>query len=355
MSARVSAPPHASPIKTLVMLVAVLCAAALALSACAEPPVPDERGANTKNGITTITLYTSEPEAKADIAIQEFERLNPDIRVRMYRAGTGELVARIASEKSTGRIEGDVLWCADAPTFEVYKQEGDLAPLSNIDLTAILPEAIDDDSFYVGTRMMPTIITYNTKRMSEAEAPKSWADLTDPKYRNEIVLGDPAVSGATAFNAAVWLQSPELGESWVTALGENRPMIAQSAGPVAEEVAAGGHPIGIVTDYRVRDLSDEGSPIKAVYPEDGAPYITQPAAVFANSPSQQAAQRFVAYLVSREGQTTASKLNYLPVRSDVDSPQGAPTLDDIKLLEADLSNITQEKKDAVAFFQRAMR
>lgn len=337
---------------------AVVTAAALAaftVSACAEPPAEGERSANSKDGVTTIVLYTSEPEAKADIAIQEFEQLNPDVQVKMYRAGTGELVARIASEKATGRIEGDVLWCADAPTFEVYKQEGDLAELTDIDLTAILPEAIDNDGYYVGTRMMPTVITYNTQRISEAEAPQSWQELTDPKYKGEIVLGDPAVSGATAFNAAVWLQTPELGEDWVNALGVNRPMIAQSAGPVAEEVAAGGHPIGIVTDYRVRDLSDEGSPIKAVYPTDGAPYITQPAAVFASSPSREAAQRFVSYLVSREGQTTASKLNYLPVRTDVDSPAGAPTLEDIPLLEADLTNITQEKKAAVAFFQRAMQ
>ncbi|WP_087118087.1 ABC transporter substrate-binding protein [Corynebacterium urinipleomorphum] len=333
----------------------IVATSLLALTSCAEPPAEGERSANNKNGVTTITLYTSEPEAKADIAIREFEQLNPDVKVKMYRAGTGELVARIASEKATGNIEGDVLWCADAPTFEVYKQEGDLAELTNIDLTAILPAAIDDDGYYVGTRMMPTIIAYNTQRIPESDAPKSWADLTDPKHKGEIVLGDPAVSGATAFNAAVWLQDPNLGEDWVTKLGANRPMIAQSAGPVAEEVAAGGHPIGIVTDYRVRDLADEGSPIKAIYPTDGAPYITQPAAVFASSPSQSAAQRFVAYLVSRQGQTTAADLNYLPVRTDVDSPHGAPTLDDIKLLEADLSNITQEKKDAVAFFQKAIR
>lgn len=337
-------------------LVSAVLATSLAfLSSCAEPPAEGERSPNMRNGVTTITLYTSEPEAKADIAIREFEELNPDIKVKMYRAGTGELVARVASEKATGGIEGDVLWCADAPTFEVYKQEGDLAELTNIDLTAILPDAIDDDGYYVGTRMMPTIIAYNSNRIPENEAPTSWGDLTDPKYKGEIVLGDPAVSGATAFNAAVWLQTPELGEDWVNKLGENRPMIAQSAGPVAEEVAAGGHPIGIVTDYRVRDLADEGSPIKAVYPADGAPYITQPAAVFAASPSREAAQRLVSYLVSRQGQTTAAELNYLPVRTDVDSPPGAPTLEDIALLEADLTNITQEKTDAVAFFQRAMR
>lgn len=334
---------------------ASVLAAVVTLSSCAEPPAPTDRSANSKDGITTITLYTSEPEAKADLAISEFEELNPDVKVNMYRAGTGELVARIASEKATGGIEGDVLWCADAPTFEVYKQEGDLAELANIDLTSILPAAIDDDGYYVGTRMMPTIIAYNTQRISDQDAPKTWAELTDPRYKGEIVLGDPAVSGATAFNAAVWLKEPSLGEKWVTELGANRPMIAQAAGPVAEEVAAGGHPIGIVTDYRVRDLADEGSPIKAVYPANGAPYITQPAAVFANSPSRDAALRFVSYLVSREGQTTAAQLNYLPVRVDVDGPAGAPTLDDIPLLEADLTNIAQEKTDAVAFFQRAMR
>ncbi|GAB3075723.1 ABC transporter substrate-binding protein [Corynebacterium aquatimens] len=338
-------------------LTAIVAAATLTLAGCAEPGqnTNSSGGGEKKGNVTTITLYTSEPEAKADLAIAEFEKLNPDVKVNMYRGGTGELVARIASEKSSGGIKGDVLWCADAPTFELYKQDGDLAELTNFDFSSIVPEAIDPDHTYVGTRMMPTIITYNTQKITEDNAPKSWAELTDPKYKGEIVLGDPAVSGATAFNAAVWMATPELGENWVNALGANRPMVAQSAGPVAEEVAAGGHPIGIVTDYRVRDLADEGSPIKAVYPTDGAPYITQPAAVFAASKQRDAAQRFVAYLVSKEGQTTASKLNYLPVRDDVDGPAGAPTLKDIPLLEADLNNITQQKKDAVSYFQKAMR
>lgn len=343
--------------RRVTLAVAVAGTSALALAACAEPTESGDAattGDSAAGETTTITVYTSEPEGKVDEINEAFTAANPDIEVEVYRAGTGDLNARIAAEKESGDIGADVLWAADAPTFENYAAEGDLAELQDVDSSVVIEEAQDAEGFYVGTRIIPTVIAYNTDIVDEAELPQSWQDLTDPQYADQLVMPDPAVSGAAAFNASVWLNNEELGEDWINALGENTPMIAQSNGPTSQEIAGGGRPIGVVVDYLVRDLAAEGSPIEVIYASEGSPYITEPAGVFESSDQKEAAERYINFLLSEEGQQLAVEQNYLPVREDVDTPEGTEGLADINLMTPDLQTVTETQDDAVETFQSAM-
>lgn len=337
--------------------IAAVSASALLVAACSEPSTDDSpEAANGASGSeqTTITVYTSEPEEKVDEINAAFMEANPDINVEVYRAGTGDLNARIEAEKESGTIEADVLWAADAPTFESYKAEGDLAELVDVDTSDILDEAIDAENYYVGTRIIPTVIAYNTEVLEQDQIPASWQDLTDPAFADQLVMPDPAVSGAAAFNASVWKNDDQLGEEWINALGENNPMIAASNGPTSEEIASGSRPVGVVVDYLVRDLAAAGSPIEAIYPTEGAPYITEPAGVFADSDAKEAAEKYINFLLSEEGQRIAVDQAYLPVREDVGTPEGAPELADIELMTPDLELVTEDKDAAVELFQSAV-
>ncbi|WP_420838542.1 ABC transporter substrate-binding protein [Corynebacterium hadale] len=343
---------------TLTALFAMGSVAAL-LVGCSEPSAEDstENGstAAADGGETTITVYTSEPEEKVDEINQAFEKANPDVNVEVYRAGTGDLTARLEAEKTAGSIEADIFWAADAPTFETYKEAGDLAELKDVDTSKVIEEAQDADNMYVGTRIIPTVIAYNTGVYDQGNAPASWQALTDPEYQGKIVMPDPSVSGAAAYNATVWKGNEELGDEWITKLGANQPMIAKSNGPTSQEIAGGGHPVGVVVDYLVRDLADAGSPIATSYPEEGAPFITEPIAVFKDSDAQDAAQRYINFVLSEEGQKLAVEQNYLPVIDSVGTPGDAPSLKDIPLMEADLKSVTNDREEAVSFFQNAVK
>ncbi|GAA1175160.1 Iron-utilization periplasmic protein precursor [Corynebacterium glaucum] len=352
-------------------VIALLGATAIALAGCSEPPEETPETTAADNGTATsaaregdragageaasLTLYTSEPEEKVDEIIKAFNEEHPDIDVQVHRAGTGELKARIEAERSSGAVEADLIWAADAPTFEEFKSNDLLAKFENVDSDDVLEDAVDPDSFYVGTRLIPTVIAYNTQVIDEADAPQSWTDLTDERFLDKIVLPDPAVSGAAAYNATVWMNDSQLGEEWITALGENNPMIAASNGPTSQEIAGGGHPVGIVVDYLVRDLADKGSPIKEVYASEGSPYITEPIAVFKDSQNQKAAELFINFILSQKGQELAVEQNYLPVIDGVGTPGDAPELKDIKLMEADLKTLTDDRTRSVEFFQNALQ
>ena len=334
-------------------LAALALASTILLGSCGEP-ASDNKNTQAANDSTSITVYTSEPEDKVDEINAAFKEENPHIEVKVFRAGTGDLNARISSEKQSGNIEVDVLWAADAPTFENYAEDGDLIKLADVDSDDIIDEAKDDENFYVGTRIIPTVTAYNTKEIAEGDAPTSWADLTDPKYKDKLVMPNPAVSGAAAFNASAWKNKPDLGEAWIKDLGKNSPMIAESNGPTSQEIAAGSRSVGVVVDYLVRDLADKGSPIALAYPSEGAPYVTEPAGVFKDSKKQEAAQKYISFLLSKKAQQIAVEQSYLPVRNDVGTPAGTPALADIELMDQDLEKITTGKDLAVEVFHQAV-
>lgn len=334
-------------------LAALALASTVFLTSCGEP-ASDNEDTQAASDLISITVYTSEPEEKVDEINAAFNEENPDIEVKVYRAGTGDLNARISSEKQSGDIEADVFWAADAPTFENYADDGDLIELADVDSDDIIDEAKDDENFYVGTRIIPTVIAYNTDEITEGNAPKSWADLTDPKYKDKLVMPNPAVSGAAAFNASAWKNNPDIGESWIEELGKNSPMISESNGPTSQEIASGSRPVGVVVDYLVRDLADKGSPVALAYPAEGSPYISEPAGVFKDSKEQEAAQKYINFLISKKAQEIAVEQSYLPVRKDVGTPAATPELADIELMDQDLEKITKDKNAAVEIFQKAV-
>jgi iron(III) transport system substrate-binding protein len=296
----------------------------------------------------TITLYTSEPQEKADALVAAFNEVHPEITVEIFRAGTGDLTARIEAERTAGAVQADVLLAADSGTFENYAADDLLLQYTPADVDALNPDVVDAEGYYTGTRIIPTVIAYNTTMIDEA--PESWEELTDAQYANQIVMPNPDVSGAAAYNAAVWLDEPALGEEWLTALAANEPVIADSNGPVAQAIASGTQPVGIVVDYLVRELAAQGSPIAVSYPTEGVPYVSQPAGIFADTDEAAASEAFVDFLVSEDGQALAVEQSYLPVRSDVGTPEGAPSMDDITVITPDLETIRSTQDAAVATF-----
>lgn len=347
-SARIRRTPLAVTAAASALVLLSACDVSGAASTAETEGASDAADADSGAVSGEVNLYTSEPEAKIQEIITAFNEQYPDVDVEVFRAGTGELKTRIATEKQSGTIGADVLLAADVPTFETYAAEGDLAALDGVDLEGVEEEQIDAENMYVGTRIIPTVIAYNTNEVTEA--PTTWAELADPQYKDRLVMPNPEVSGAAAFNAAVWLSQPELGEQWMTDLAANNPTIVESNGPVSQNVANATQPIGVVVDYLVRDLAAEGSPIAVSYPTDGVPYVNQPAGIFEDSDNPEAAAAFVAFLVSPEGQEIAVEQNYVPVRGDVGTPDGAPALEDLALVTPDYEKITAEQDAAVATF-----
>lgn len=323
------------------------------LTACGGNAASSEQTDSGEGLSGTLTVYTSEPQAKIDEIIAAYNERQPDVDVQVFRAGTGELKTRVATEKESGEIQADIMLAADVPTFESYVAEGDLQALDISNAGELNQDVVDPEGYYVGTRIIPTVIAYNTDMVDAA--PESWADLAEPEYKDMIAMPNPEVSGAAAFNTAVWIQEESLGEEWLTSLMENNPTILESNGPVGQAVAGGTAPIGVVVDYVARELGEKGSPIALNYPTDGVPYVSQPAGIFSDSKNPEAANDFIEFLISQEGQELAVSQSYVPVRGDAGVPEGAPELADIALINPDLEQIAATQDEAVAKFNALLK
>ncbi|MBF4457783.1 ABC transporter substrate-binding protein [Pseudoclavibacter sp. VKM Ac-2867] len=328
--------------------------AGVLLAGCASSPSTAASGdaapsASSALEAATITLYTSEPQEKADALVAAFTEIHPEVTVEVFRAGTGDLTTRVATEQASGGVQADVFLAADAGTFEDYAADELLLQYSPTDVESLNQDVVDPEGYYTGTRIIPTVIAYNTGLVTEP--PTSWAELTDAEYANKLVMPNPDVSGAAAYNAAVWLDEPALGEQWLTDLAANEPVIADSNGPVSQAIATGAQPVGIVVDYLARELAAQGSPIAVSYPTEGVPYVSQPVGIFANTEEEAASKAFVDFLVSAEGQELAVSQSYLPVRADVGTPEGAPAVDEITILSPELETIRASQDAAVEKFR----
>src|SRR5260370_14224343 len=125
-----------------------------------------------------------------------FEAEHPGIQVQIERSGSERLFQRIDQEFASNIRAADVVNSSDASHFITWKKKGWLAPFVTEDIAQhFLPEYRDPDGMSATTRIYVSAIAYNTNLVNPDDAPKSFADLLEPKWAGKMVKGDPAYSG----------------------------------------------------------------------------------------------------------------------------------------------------------------
>ncbi|MDK2811911.1 MAG: iron(III) transport system substrate-binding protein [Petrotoga sp.] len=289
-----------------------------------------------------LNFYTSQPDEDAAKLVDAFERKYPKVEVNVFRSGTEEVVSKIRAEKLAGSIQADVLLVADAVTFESLKEEGLLLSYKSKELDAIPENMVDKDYTYTGTKVIATAIVVNTNKVKEL--PNSWFVLTDEKSKGQAMMPGPLYSGAAAYNVGVLARTPEFGWQYFEDLRKNEMVVGRGNGGVLQAVATGEKSYGMVVDFIVVRAEKEGSPVKLIYPKEGVPVITEPVGILKETKNEAAAQAFVDFILSEEGQKLQAEIGYIPVRRGVQPPIGLKGIDELKVLEADITELYQNRE-----------
>src|SRR6201996_6310900 len=177
----------------------VFAAPAGAAGPPAEAITPALIEAAKKEG--TVVLYSSMDLPVGEKLGKAFEAAYPGIKIQIERSGSERLFQRVAQEFSSNIHAADVINTSDASHFIPWKKNGWLMPFVPEDVAKYFPESYrDPDGMAVTTRLWLSSIAYNTNLVKAADAPKSFADLLDPKWAGKMVKGHPAYSG-TIMNA----------------------------------------------------------------------------------------------------------------------------------------------------------
>jgi iron(III) transport system substrate-binding protein len=260
----------------------------------------------------TITLYTSATQDTVDAVLAALADVHPGLAVEVFRAPTGELDARIASELRSGGIAADVLWVSDPLSLQRYDEDGLLATLSGAWLDAVPAEYRSDTA--VGTRLLNLVIVAGA---DVDPKPAAWADLADPAYAGAVAIPDPGFAGSGFALLGHVASDPDLGFDWYQKLKDNGAVQVASPADIVTGVAEGRYQAGVSIDKLVRDTAAQGAPIELVWPEPGAIAVYSPAAMLASSDTPALGLAFLEFLVSPEGQRAIASTGWQPVRADV--------------------------------------
>src|SRR5713101_1057350 len=225
------------PMRKLVVL-SVLAAFFGAAPACAQDARVE---AAKKEG--KVVWYTSLALTSAEKVAKLFETAYPGIKVEVQRTGSQRILQRVMQELQANIKNVDVIHTSDAGHYVLLKEKKLLMKYTPAGVDRFPPSFKDKDGYHYGLRATVNVIAYNTKAVSAAEAPRTWKDLLDPKWKGKLVTAHPGYSGviATHVLALVHLH----GWDYFKQLAQNRVMLTQSANDPPGVVASGERSVAV--------------------------------------------------------------------------------------------------------------
>jgi len=330
--------------------------ALLALFAPFAPPAAAQDAARAeaakKEG--KVVWYTSLALPSAEKVAKLFEAAYPGIKVEVHRTGSQRILQRVMQELQANIKNVDVVHTSDAGHYVLLKEKKLLARHTPAGVERFPAGFKDRDGYYYGLRATVNVIAYNTQKVTAAEAPKTWKDLLDPKWKGRMVTAHPGYSGviATHVLALVHLH----GWEYFQALAKNQLMLVQSAVDPSGVVASGERPVAVNGgEYTFYQSKKQGNPVEIVYPKEGVPLVVSPTAITSFAPHPQAARLFTDFSFTREvQQVMADSEGLYTGHPDVKYPADKPKLTDLKLLTAEPEELEKRneeiKKRFVEFF-----
>jgi ABC-type Fe3+ transport system substrate-binding protein len=328
----------------------------LAAPARAQAPEPSEItpalvAAARKEG--KVSFYTSLDLAVAEHVARVFEAKFSGVTVRVERSGAERLFQRIQQEYNSRIHAVDIINTADAAHCIVWKRNDWLLPYLPVEVARHFPkDYYDPDGFFITTRVWLCSIGYNTAQVKAEEAPKSFADLLDPKWMGKMVKAHPSYSGTVM--TATFQIVREFGWKYLENLAKQKVMLIQSATETPKKIALGERAVmADGNDYNLMLLREQGHPVEVVYPAEGTPLITGPSAVFKSAPNPNAARLLQNWLNSREcQQLLADFARTHSVHAQVKQKPGSRTLSEIKTFKDDPAGVERSADEIKARYAK---
>src|SRR5438132_10825021 len=273
---------------------------------------PDVVQAAKKEG--EVMLYTSLVPEDLTPLTAAFEK-KYGVKLKTWRANSEKVLARAVTEMRAGRNDADVVETNGPQMESLYREKG-LQPLKSQHLKDLMPQALQPHGHWVGTRINMFVQSYNTRLVKKEELPKTYADLAQPRWKGRLGI---EAEDEDWFAMIV----KELGEE--AGLRTFRDIARVSGLSVrkghtllAGLVASGEIPLALTTySHGAEKMKQRGAPVEwfAIAPAIGR---ANGVGIVQKPPHPRAAQLFVDFLLSPEGQAILQKGGYVPANLRVE-------------------------------------
>jgi iron(III) transport system substrate-binding protein len=289
-----------------------------------------------------LVLYCSVQEEWCRPMATAFEK-ETGIKVSMTRKSSGETYAQIKAESTNPR--GDVWWGGTGDPHLQAAEEGLSEAYESPMNKELHPWAVKQWSQSkgrtIGVYAGALGYGFNTKQVASKKLPepKCWADLIDPKFKDEVQVADPNSSGTsyTMLATIVQLMGEDKAFDYFKALHKNINQYTKSGAAPAKATSLGETTVGIVFMHDMVTMVVDGGPVKVVAPCEGTGYEIGSMSIIKGARNMDSAKKFYDWALTPAAQALAAqaKSYQVPSNKSVTPPPQAPKLEDIKLIDYD--------------------
>lgn len=336
-------------------LLLVLSVLALALAACqpatSQPPVSvteQPTAVSTETPIQgELVVYSGRAEALIQPVIDAFQAKYPQVKV-LLKSGSNSALANALIEEQANP-QADVFITTEVFTIQSLAQKGIFQSYLPKGAENLPNDLIGPGQTWIGLTRRARVIMYNADLVKPEELPASIFDLTDPKWKGQIAAAG-STNGSMQAQIAVMRQllGDEVTTEWLKGLIANEVTFFGSHTDVRKAVGAGEFKLGLVNHYYYHLQKAEGSNVGVIYPDQGEGQIglitnATAAAIVKGSDNLAAAQAFLDFLISPEGQKLFAEANYeYPILPGVALREGVLPLENFRLAKVDLLAATAD-------------
>src|SRR5215468_1970503 len=209
----------------------------------------------------TLTIYSSATVDDMAALTQSFEK-KYGIKTQVWRASSENIIQRAATEARGSRFDVDVFE-TDGVAMEAVYREKLLQEVRSPLLADLMPQAIRPHKEWIGDRVQIFTAAYNTRAIKKDDLPKTYDDLTNPKWKGKLGI---EAADHDWFSAVVGTLGEEKGVKLFREIVTKNGLSARKGHTLlANLVVTGEVPLALTTYlYKVQQLKNDGAPIDYV-------------------------------------------------------------------------------------------
>lgn len=251
-----------------------------------------------------VVWYTSMSLTDFPKIVGAFEKAVPYVKVRANRLSQTSVMPKIETEARAGMFAVDVVGSAPMEMWQLKQKNFSAAYLSP-ELKAFPAGSYDPQGFWSSTEVTPLVLAFNTKLVAPEEAPRTYQDLLQPKWKGRMNFGSDEYAW---FSVILDGMGKAKGLEFMKALARQQLHIPGGSSIMRVQLMlAGESAIAVAArGRRVTELKEKGAPINYHLLD---PYPAEPTslALMRRAAHPHAAILFIDWMLSEEGQTVLAQ------------------------------------------------
>ncbi|HXH75497.1 MAG TPA: extracellular solute-binding protein [Bacteriovoracaceae bacterium] len=275
-------------------------------------------------GKKDIWIYTSLYKDTIADMTPKLEKAFPHLKINWYQAGSEEIAAKVNTELIAGAPKADILISSERFWYQELSDSGKLVSWKPTQFPKFRPEYQNDLGTFHIVSVPIMVLVYNSDAIKAEDAPKSFKDLTLPRYKGIATGGSPLASG-TAFTTVLAMHHM-YGWDYFHELKANGFLFDGGNSAVMKRIQTKERPIGFVLLENVLRFQQEDKRLKTIYPEDGVVTQFNTMGIPKRDRPMNETLALADWFFTQEGQETMTKSYMHSPLKGFPPPVGAPDL-----------------------------